>query len=468
MFGFVFLFPLSFAYLIASKKLYDIDFIVRRIVLTGFISLVPTGLIVLIACLFFKAAVTLNAVLALFVLVLVIQTTILYLLEFFTNKLEPVMFPHKHQLQSSLKKLTRNLSVNFNLRELRDVMLLDVVQTFQVHGGAIVFQYPDKLELISEGEIDTAEVEALINDGVLDHPNYSIYEVNRHDEFTSYLILTQKKSKTLIGVEEQQWLNIIISYLAVSLENVYLIRKLSLEVQRLAAQIPNEEAASELIWFRKLMFELQESERVRIATELHDTTMQDLFFLKERFAQLIEKYALSADDKAQLQGFIDYIDIINANLRQSCFELHPHLLREIGLVGTIEELVSFEEAVSSFSLEFRSIRKDLIESQDMEMKRHVFRMVQELINNAKKHSQAKSVWLSLEAGNQILRLEYEDNGVGFDMNQPKEKEIGNSGIGMEQMKGRVLSLNGRFQLESSIGAGMRFTATIPLKEGKTA
>lgn len=80
--------------------------------------------------------------------------------------------------------------------------------------------------------------------------------------------------------EESEWLSLIISYLSVSLENLYLIRKLNMKLLELASELPNQEGSEEYVWFRKTMFDLQEKERTRIATDLHDTTMQDIFFVQ--------------------------------------------------------------------------------------------------------------------------------------------------------------------------------------------
>ncbi|MDB5054596.1 MAG: ATPase/histidine kinase/DNA gyrase domain protein [Bacilli bacterium] len=464
---FVLFFPISFAYLIATNKLYDIDMIVRRILFTGGISIIPSGIFMGINRILFPNDATFPRLLVALILFVVILTFVLYSLEYFTTRLEPIMFPRKYQLQKALKKISKNLGSISSFRELKNIFLVDIVNTLQVFGGAIVFKYNDTVEIISEGEIEESEVEEFIGLEELEHPLLSLFEINRHEEFTSYLIMTQKKTKTLLGSEETQWLNLIITYLAVSLENVHLIRKLTMKLERLASYIPNEEAANDFNWFRKLMFELQEKERVRIATDLHDTTMQDLFFLKERLHSLLEKYAFSPDDLDQMNSIIGYIDVINANLRQSCFELHPHLLKEIGLVQTIEQLVDFEMAISSFEIEFHATRAYLIEQRDLDIKRHIFRMVQELINNAKKHSQASRIKINLTAANNSICLDYEDDGVGFEESQPAISEIGASGVGMNQMKSRILSLNGHFELETSKGKGMKLMATFPMREGQT-
>lgn len=461
----VLFFPLSFTYLLASKKIYDIDLVVRRFILTTVMSLLPgIAVVFMISTLFSAKAKNEHLILA-FLFTVILFSITLYSLEYFTTRLEKTIFPRRHYLQASLKNIAKKLGLISSFRELKEIILVDIVDVLQVSGGAIVFRYPEFSEIISEGDIDNDEIEKAIAMEGEDHPTYTCFVITRNEDYVSYLVLGPKKSNTLFGSEETQWLNLITTYLSVSMENLYLIRKMNRKLEQLAAQIPNESAASEFAWFRKLMFELQERERSRIATDLHDTTMQDLFFLKRKLAALNERYPYDPD---HLKGIYDYIDVINTNLRQSCFELHPYLLQEVGLVRTVEKIVEMEKGIAPFDIEFQASGREEIEACDPDTKRHLFRVFQELLNNAKKHSNASRVRFRLRAARSELILSYEDDGVGFDADRPVEREIGGSHMGMEQMRSRILSMDGEIELASGKGKGMRFKAILPLKEGRTA
>jgi two-component system sensor histidine kinase ComP len=242
---------------------------------------------------------------------------------------------------------------------------------------------------------------------------------------------------------------------------------MNLKLEQLAAQMPNERAAGDFAWFRKVMFELQEKERYRIATDLHDTTMQDLFFLKRKLTAWYEQQAPYGEGDHTINSVLEYIDVINMNLRQSCFELNPYLLQEAGLVGTVEKLVEMEKTTVLFAIDFQAVGISEIEC-DLDTKRHLFRIVQELLNNAKKHSQASLVSLQLTADHSSLVLSYEDDGTGFEVERIEVRDIAGTRIGMEQMKSRILSLNGYFDLATGEGRGLKFKATLPLKKGRTA
>lgn len=460
----VLFFPLSFAYLILAKKLYDIDLVLRRILLNVALSIIPSTILVVGHTLILQHHVTLQHVLFSFIFTVITITFILYSFEYFTTKLEFIIFPRKYYLNRAMKKIANNLCSISSFRELKDMVLVDIVNTLQVFGAAIVYKYQDRIETVTEGQISLPVIEGSADVEAWNYPALLRFEINRHEEYTSYLIMTDKKTNTALSKEDMQWLNFIISYLAVSLENMHLIHKLNMRLQQLASQMPSEQSAQELVWFRKLMFELQEDERRRIATDLHDTTMQDLFFLKKRFASLIEKPEFPQQDIEHMKGILDYVEIINTNLRQNCFELHPHLLHEIGLINTLRKLVEHETPICPFQLEFMAQGAERIEDRDLDAKRHVFRIVQELLNNAKKHSLASIVSITLTAEGNNFLLVYKDDGIGLQAQSETSREIGSSGTGLEQMRSRILSLNGHLNIRKDMESGVYLSVTIPMRK----
>ncbi|KPV60556.1 hypothetical protein QJ48_04935 [Paenibacillus sp. A3] len=462
---FILFFPMSFAYLIASNQLYDIGLVLRRFAFAVMLAIAPSAIFTGSYAFLFKGLVDAREIIFILFGSVFMLSTVMYSAEYFTTRLERFLFPRKYVLQTALKKIAKSLGAISSFRDLKEIVLVDIVKTLQVRGGAIVFQYENDTEIIDEGEIDTAEIKEMIRSSTwLNHPIYTCIEINRHEEYASYLVITSNKANTLLGKEEVQWLHLITSYLEVSLENVHLIRKLTAKMQLLAAQLPDEQSAQDIQWFRKIMFELQEEERLRIAADLHDTTMQDLFFLKRRFVSLLDKYAMNKEDKEHLNNIINFVEMINNSLRQSCFELNPFLLKEIGLIETVRTYLDKEAYHTPFEIEFKEEGASSIESKDLTTKRHIFRIIQELLNNAKKHSQASKVSFAMTVKDHRFCLTYEDDGVGFDSTQVPRMEIGASGMGVEQMRGRILHLNGKLECDSRQGAGVKFFITIPVRE----
>jgi two-component system sensor histidine kinase ComP len=461
---FTLIFPLSFCYILISKKLFDIHLILRRIISTTTISLVPTIIIIGLLLLIFQNDFSPERGLFSFLFILTIISVLLYSLEYVMAYLEVIMFPRKYYLQTALKNVSNNMGSIKNFRELKNIILVDIVKTLQVTGGAIVFQYANDIEIIDEGEIDHNEIMIAIADLETKSSEYSSYLINNHEEYTSYLILTPKKSNVFFHKEETQWLKVILSNLAISLENLYLIRKLTQRLYELVSHTSTEEENNNVTWFRKTMIDLQEKERNRIAADLHDTTMQDIFFIQRKLHTLQTQIA-SEIDKKQINDIIYHLDIVNITLRQNCFELNPPILEKAGFLHTIKSLIEIENGLSLFELTFFTDEDQRIEAMDMEAKRHLFRIVQELLNNAKKHSKANRVTISCTSNEECFYLEYQDDGIGLEPSDVDLEHRKQSGIGIDQMKSRVSEINGTFEMQSNAGKGLRVAITISLKEG---
>jgi two-component system sensor histidine kinase ComP len=461
---FILLFPLSFAYLILAKRLYDIDLIVRRSLITLVIAFVPSSMLVVLDIAVFRKDATLEKLIVDFLITLLTISIILYSLEYLTNRFEKSMFPRKHYLKQALKSMAGKISGIHNFQEMKETLLVDLLRTLEVGGCAIAMRFPDHLEIITAGTLDSGEVRRQLATHHLNKDRYTIFTISSHEEYDSYLIFTKKKNNTLLNKEENDWLDPILSNLSVSLENVYLIQKLTIRLHELAGQIPSEGTTDDLLWLRKAMFDIQEKERFRIALDIHDSTMQDIFLLKTRIEMFADREARSIEDSNDLQRYVDHLEIINQNLRNNCLELNPHLLREVGLFYTIEKWIDAE--INDFEIEFTTRFKEEIESLELDVKKHLFRMIQELINNARKHSQAAKVDLKLTMLDGHICLMYKDNGKGFDMKRlslgERLKTYGSSGLGMEQLKSRVWLLKGKLRIYSKPGRGVRVHIRVPV------
>jgi len=88
----------------------------------------------------------------------------------------------------------------------------------------------------------------------------------------------------------------------------------------------------------------------------------------------------------------------------------------------------------------------------------IYRMVQELVNNAMKYAQAKNIHINMDCEKNQLKLHLTDDGVGFDINALEKKD----GLGIRSIKERVQQLIGTLQLTSNIGKGTQFNISIPV------
>ena len=200
------------------------------------------------------------------------------------------------------------------------------------------------------------------------------------------------------------------------------------------------------------MLKAQETERSRIARELHDDISQQLALLTMDLDQVGvadpgEVKRLAAEARARTQE-------IARNVRDLSHSLHPAKLRLIGLVAALETL-RLELSHSGIAIAFTHDNVPSTLSADVTL--CLFRVVQEALQNAINYSQAKEVAVHL-AGSPIgLTLSVVDDGVGFDVEVMWAK-----GLGLVSMKERLEAIGGFLEIRSGPGCGTRVEATVPV------
>lgn len=195
---------------------------------------------------------------------------------------------------------------------------------------------------------------------------------------------------------------------------------------------------------------VQEEERNRIAQDLHDAISSKLNVVSLTTNVLLDDHSIDDEHKEALQHILDITTKTLESSRKIAHELMPPILDKFGLKVALEEL--FDEFTSNTSIKIKySIEplNDLGKSNEL----HVFRIAQELINNALRHGKADLLEMKLKKEEHGFELVFKDNGVGFEVNEQKKK----SGIGLQNIKSRVAILNGQLFVESSKKTGSIFT-----------
>lgn len=218
-----------------------------------------------------------------------------------------------------------------------------------------------------------------------------------------------------------------------------------------------EKHQTEVRALNEQMIKAQEAERIRISGELHDGVLQRITSLTLRLG--IVKYQVPPDSEAKTSiiGLQQELIDIGTDVRHVSHELHPALLHESGLPA----------ALSSHCEEFSKVRGLSVSCETDESVNElspgaalsIYRIAQEALGNAAKHSQAKRVEVRLTRDKGRVSLSVSDDGIGCAPNQ-----IGKSGgLGLINMRERVLQLNGTFEFDSQPGHGATVRASVPLR-----
>jgi signal transduction histidine kinase len=204
----------------------------------------------------------------------------------------------------------------------------------------------------------------------------------------------------------------------------------------------------------------QESERSRIARELHDDISQrmalltmDLEALTVRLEDrhISERLASEASSRAQS---------IAKSVHDLSHRLHPARLRLMGLVAALQQL---RRELSSSGVAIAFTHENVPAKLPPDLTLCAFRIVQEALQNAIKYSQAKDVTVQVSGAPDGLIVDVVDSGVGFDIDASWGK-----GLGLISMGERLEAIGGSFEIHSRPGAGTRLRATIPLHAVESA
>jgi signal transduction histidine kinase len=205
---------------------------------------------------------------------------------------------------------------------------------------------------------------------------------------------------------------------------------------------------------------IQEEERKKISADVHDTIAQALSGIgyKAILCRKIAKRDLSRLD-FELNRLTHDVNEALKRTRQLIHIIRPPVLDEIGIIPALKKLINnFNEEVDMdisyyFPAEIR-INPD--------KKISLFRILQEALQNIKKHSTAKSVRVCLRATNDNgVFLDVVDDGKGFEIKKRKESGI-NKGLGILIMRERARDMGGKIKIESKVGEGCRVSLALPI------
>jgi two-component system sensor histidine kinase DegS len=205
------------------------------------------------------------------------------------------------------------------------------------------------------------------------------------------------------------------------------------------------------------MLELQDPERRMVAYEIHDGFLQDV--VGSRMILQSVRQSLHGADAAMIQRFDSAVSLLARAVnegRRLISELRPMILDEMGVVDTIEFLVSEEEALGGVEVKF--VHRVQQERLPPLLQSTIFRIIQESLRNARRHGAATRVEVRLtQIGTSHLILEIQDNGVGFDVDAVPGDRFGLSGI-----RERAQLFGGQATIESSAQHGTRITVKLAL------
>jgi two-component system, NarL family, sensor histidine kinase DegS len=225
--------------------------------------------------------------------------------------------------------------------------------------------------------------------------------------------------------------------------------------------LEGSDKSSEMFMGIKIL-EAQENERKRIAKDIHDGPAQHManVVMKVDICDKIIKKDIEEGLK-ELADLKDAVKVALKEVRNIIFDLRPMSLDEIGLNETINETVNTIIKESKIEVEFKL--KPIEKEIEPIIQVAVYRIIQEVFNNIKKHSHAKHAKVKLDFGTKYLMLIITDDGVGFNVKETlKRVRTKVESYGLIGVYDRVYQLQGELKIRSSIGAGTVYIVKLPI------
>lgn len=207
------------------------------------------------------------------------------------------------------------------------------------------------------------------------------------------------------------------------------------------------------------MLEGQEIERRRLAKEIHDGIGPLMSTIKLNLDGLKNDVDVKeAKATKKIVAMEELVQSVSTDLRSISHALMPSALVDFGLVMALQNLCSKANDSGKVNIEFyHSGMKERL-PQNIELS--LFRITQELLNNAFKYAQAETISVQLIQHPDAIMLTVEDDGVGFD--PQKLADLLDKGIGLQNIQTRVKTLEGTLNIETQLGRGVMTTIEVPI------
>ena len=209
------------------------------------------------------------------------------------------------------------------------------------------------------------------------------------------------------------------------------------------------------------IIEAQERERQRLSQQMHDGPAQSLTNLILQ-AEICERLfdADAERARAELVNLKNAVAATFQGIKALILNLRPMMLDDLGVVPTLRRYVD------SFSDNSGVLTSLVVTGKERRLVPHkevtIFRLVQELLNNAVRYSRASSVQISLDVGDELVRVAVEDNGSGFELTDGTLASPDADRLGLATMRERVEMLGGQIHFDSGLGRGTRVSFELPV------
>jgi signal transduction histidine kinase len=216
-----------------------------------------------------------------------------------------------------------------------------------------------------------------------------------------------------------------------------------------------------LRFFSQRLMQLQETERLQMATDLGDNITQLLCFLHVRCQLLADRLPVYEGGlRLEAIEFANLLRTTANEVHRISTDLRPHGLEILGLVSALRGVAAEFAERMGVSIKVNCARMTARLPAGRELA--LYRVLQEALRNVEKHAQARHVTVTLRRRGPVVQLAIKDDGVGFDTSVQQAKGMQEGRFGLLSMRERATAVGGSLKVKSTTSAGTEVRLTVPL------
>ncbi len=374
------------------------------------------------------------------------------------------MFKRAYKIADSIDDQIMIMSSSYNLAELyfsyneKDSALFYVQKAYKISRETNSNDFVSKalllLSKIKDGEDGKKYLfeHIKLNDSLLNN------ERNIRNKFARIEFETDQIEAENIQISKERLLFLLLSIgLLLTLSLLYIVitqrtknRKLKFAQQQ---QEANEEIYNLMLAQQDKIDEGRTKEKKRISQELHDGILGRLFGTRLSLDSL---NMLQTDDAIKnREQYINELKTIEEEIRKISHDLNKDFVVGSSFIDIIKTLI--ETQTQAYKLAYTFNEDDEIQWDNVSNKTkiHIYRMLQETMQNIYKHANAEHIKISFKLKNNVILLAVEDDGYGFNVTKAKK------GIGIKNINSRVKEIGGKVEIDSKIDSGTIITINVP-------
>lgn len=438
---FLLLIPFNFIFTQLTERLFDIQYHLSRIRYYGSLAFITSFITTLLIQLLWQQEVSILEATVMFGVIFITVFCLLYVKERVDFHQRKILFTTHGDSIHGVYSVIQQIGKATNQEQLLQLLTQTIKEKLTV----------DSL-MIEINHFPTQENHGMhLTLGEIKKDN-SHYYLLLHSTPTLRIVLCIGSVKQPIQLKKEEivWLELIAVYCDVFLHNLKRMEDLIKEITDMKA-IRDES----IPWLDKLVWQFVEQEKSILAQELHDTILQEQLYLSRE----LDLFMIDHPSIQQLEEIRNQLLDTTYHLREYCESLNPPLLDTLGLEAALKKMIQKVKMRANFILHDEL---DELLLKDSTLPLIIYRIVQELLNNAMKHSEATEVTLNLSSIPDGLELYYEDNGIGFDFSKIETIDS----MGIRGIHERVKAFNGTMDMQTSPSLGMKMTIQIIEESGE--